>query len=168
MLTVKAYGTRSNNVYISTNSPRKSKRAWTWRNETRGGRGSHCCSFLAWRLREVNYWAAVASSVPSRQPPESKAGSAGSNPELNWSSRCLAHRTKLSALGNVTLYFLGFLPAWIPPETIASSHYFWLTGEIPQVLLFWKSTCSKSALIIDWTYKAVYSSSHFLGSGTPE
>lgn len=86
----------------------------------------------------------------------------------HWSSHCLAQRTKLSALGNVALYYLGFHPACIPLERIASSHYFWLTSVRLLVFLFWKSTCSKSALTMDWIYKAVLFFISFLVSGTPE
>lgn len=162
-----ASGTGSNNVFILSNSPGRSTLAWSWRNGTRGGKGGHCCCLLASHLGGVNYWAAVVS-VLGRQPPQSKAARPASKPELNRSSHCLARGTKLSALGNVTLYFLGFLPAHIPSESMASSRYFWLTGLRLQVLPFWKSTRSKSALIINWIYTAVYSSSHFLVSGTLE
>lgn len=106
----KAYGTGSNDVFIPSKSPRKSTLAWSWGNETRRGKGGHCCCLLSYPLGGVNYWAAVLL-VLSRQPPQSKATGATSKRELNWSSHCLAQGTELSALGNVTLYFLGFLPA---------------------------------------------------------
>ena len=64
------------------------------------------------------------------------------------------------------LYYLGFHPAWNPSDRIASSCYFWLSVVRLQVLLFWKSTCSKSALIMDWIYKAVHSSSYYLDSNS--
>ena len=84
------------------------------------------------------------------------------------SCHCLARWTKLSALGNAALYYLGFHPAWIPSDRIASLCYFWLTGVRLQVLLFWKSTWSKSPLITGWIYKVVYFSSYSLISETAE
>lgn len=92
-------------TYLSSNSPRKSKQAWTWRNETGSHKTGHCCCFLSWHWEQLITERQLfsQSSASGKQSWRSC-----SQQELNGSSRCLAQRTELSALGNVTGYFWDF------------------------------------------------------------
>lgn len=135
-------------------------------NETASSERGHCCCFLAWLLGGVNYWATVVFSVLRRQPLESRAG----RPDSEWElliQPLFGTTNQAFCSGKCCIVWSGIFSSMDPIRENGLITYFWLTWVRLQVLLFWKSTCSKSALIMDWIYKAVYSSSHSLVSGTP-